>query len=226
MKSMSKITLGILLIINLLSLLYFRNWEEWMLGNGDSYGYYAYLPMTFIHHDFKTLRLETYHRKKNTVDHKNENFTPETVPDWWLPGVIAPNGNRVNIYTCGVALMQLPFFAVAHVLATPLGFAADGYSLPYRFILLLGNLFYVMLGLWFLRKILLRYEIPILSGRGWFSETITSLALVIIMLTTNLYYFTAFNGYMAHSHLFCLIAAFLFLTLKFYETKQSKIVVV
>lgn len=183
-----------------------------MLGNGDSYGYYAYLPMTFIHHDFKTLRLETYHRKKNTVDHKNEDFTPETLPNWWLPGIPSANGSRVNIYTCGVALMQLPFFAVAHVLASPLGFVADGYSLPYRFILLLGNLFYVMLGLWFLRKIL----------RGYFSELTTSFALAIIMLTTNLYYFTAFNGYMAHSHLFCLVAALLFFTIKFHETKLSK----
>lgn len=193
-----------------------------MLGNGDSYGYYAYLPMTFIHHDFKTLRLETYHRKKNTVDHKNEDFTPETLPNWWLPGIPSANGSRVNIYTCGVALMQLPFFAVAHLLASPLGFVADGYSLPYRFILLLGNLFYVMLGLWFLRKILLRNEIPAPSGRGYFSELTTSFALAIIMLTTNLYYFTAFNGYMAHSHLFCLVAALLFFTIKFHETKLSK----
>ncbi len=212
MKSLSKKTLGILLIINLLSLFYFRNWEEWMLGNGDSYGYYAYLPMTFIHHDFKTLQLETYHRKKNSVDYKDQDLTLENLPAWWLPGVVAPNGNRVNIYTCGVALMQLPFFAVAHVLASPLGFVADGYSLPYRFVLLLGNLFYVMLGLWFLRKILLRY----------FSELTTSIALALVMLTTNLYYFTAFNGYMTHSHLFCLMSVFIFLTLQFHETKQTK----
>lgn len=212
MKSLSKMTLGILLIINLLSLFYFQNWGEWMLGNGDSYGYYAYLPMTFIHHDFKTLRLQTYHRTKNFADHKDENYTPEVMPDRWLPGVVAPNGNRVNIYTCGVALMQLPFFAVAHALASPLGFAADGYSFPYRVILLLGNLFYVMLGLWFLREIL----------RGYFDELTTSFALAIIMLTTNLFYFTAYSGYMAHSYLFCLVAVLLYLTIKFHDSKQSK----
>ena len=212
MKLFSKITIGILLIINLLSLAHFRNWDEWLLINGDSMGYYAYLPMTFIHHDFKTLRLQTYHRTKNMASHREENYTPETMPDRWIPGVVAPNGNHVNIYTCGVALLQLPFFAIAHIFAQPLGFVADGYSLPYRFILLLGNLFYVMLGLYFLRKIL----------RGYFSELTTSIALASLMLTTNLYYFTAFNGYMAHSYLFCLVAILLFFTIKWHETKASK----
>ncbi len=221
MKSFSKITLGILLIINLLSLAHFRNWDEWLLINGDSMGYYAYLPMTFIHHDFKTLRLQTYHRTKNMADHRDENYTPETMPDRWIPGVVAPNGNHVNIYTCGVALLQLPFFTIAHIVAHPLGFVADGYSLPYRFMLLLGNVFYVMLGLWFLRKILLRHEIPMLSGRGYFSELTTSLTLAIVMLTTNLYYFTAFNGFMAHSYVFCLVAILLFFTSKWHETTES-----
>ena len=212
MKSFSKITLGILLIINLLSLAHFRNWNEWLLINGDSMGYYAYLPMTFIHHDFKTLRLQTFHRTKNMADHRDENYTPETMPDRWIPGVVAPNGNHVNIYTCGVAMLQLPFFTIAHILAQPLGFVADGYSLPYRFMLLLGNVFYVMLGLWFLRKIL----------RGYFSELITSLTLAIVMLTTNLYYFTAFNGFMAHSYVFCLVAILIFFTTKWHETTGSR----
>ncbi len=222
MKSLSKITLGILLIINLLSLAHFRNWGEWLLINGDSMGYYAYLPMTFIHHDFKTLRLQTYHRTKNMADHRDENYTPETMPDRWIPGIIAPNGNHVNIYTCGVALLQLPFFTMAHILAQPLGFVADGYSLPYRFMLLLGNMFYVMIGLWFLRKILLRHEIPMLSGRGYFSESTTSITLGILMLTTNLFYFTAFNGFMAHSYEFCLVTILLFFTIKWHETTETK----
>ncbi len=212
MKSLSKITLSILLIINLLSLTHFRNWDEWLLINGDSMGYYAYLPMTFIHHDFKTLRLQTYHRTKNMSDHRNENYTPETMPERWIPGVAAPNGNQVNIYTYGVAMMQMPFFTVAHLLAHPLGFAADGYSLPYRVLLLIGNLFYVMLGLYFLQKIL----------RGYVSELTTSLTLTVVMLTTNLYYFTAFNGFMAHSYLFCLMAILLFFTIKWHQTEQFK----
>ncbi len=212
MKSLSKITLGILLIVNLLSLTHFRNWDEWLLINGDSMGYYAYLPMAFIHHDFKTLRLQTYHRTKNMADHRDENYTPETMPERWIPGVVAPNGNRVNIYTCGVAMMQLPFFTIAHLLAHPLGFSADGYSLPYRFMLLLGNLLYVMLGLWFLRKIL----------RGYFSSLTSNITLAITLLSTNLFYFTAFNGFMAHSYLFCLVAILLFFTIKWHETEQNK----
>ena len=175
-------------------------------------GYYAYLPMTFIHHDFNTLRLQTYHRTKNMADHRDENYTPETMPDRWIPGVVAPNGNHVNIYTCGVAMLQLPFFTIAHILAQPLGFVADGYSLPYRFMLLLGNMFYVMFGLWFLRKIL----------REYFSEFTTSIVLGIVMLTTNLYYFTAFNGFMAHSYVFCLVAILIFFTTKWHETTGSR----
>ena len=209
---MSKKIFGILLIINVLSLSFFHNWEEWLLINGDSYGYYAYLPITFIHHDFKTLQLETYYRTKNQISHKDENYTPETMPERWLPGVLTSTGQRVNIYTCGVALMQLPFFLLAHILALLLGFAADGYSLPYRIMLLFGNLFYVMCGLWFLGKIL----------RGYFSKKTTNLTLIISMLTTNLFYFTAFSGFMAHSYLFCLVVFLLYFTLKFHKTEEPK----
>ncbi|MBL7814028.1 MAG: hypothetical protein JNL70_03400 [Saprospiraceae bacterium] len=225
-----KKTFGILLIINVLSICFFQNWKEWMLTNGDSYGYYTYLPMTFIHHDFKTLQLETYHRTKNTIDHKNENYTPETMPAHWQMGIVAPNGNRVNIYTSGVALMQLPFFTLAHISAKLFGFSADGYSLPYRFILLLGNLFYVTLGLWFLGKILFKElllsEWTPLEERGYSNNSKNHLAIgltmISVMFATNLYYFTAFNGYMSHSHLFCLVSILMFLTIKFHENPQNK----
>ena len=61
-------------------------------------------------------------------------------------------GHYVNYYTCGVAMLQTPFFLAAHVLAKPLGYKTDGYSLPYRMGLAISGCFYGLLGLFFLRK--------------------------------------------------------------------------
>ena len=178
-----------------------------MLTNGDSYGYYSFLPMTFIHHDADDLSLSTYYRTKNMKDHIDEDYTIKDMPDYWFTGVLV-NGKRVIQYNCGVALLQLPFFFIGHVCAKVFGFSADGYSLPYRMCLLFGNLVYVMCGLLFIKKILRRY----------FDNITVNLTLFVIMFTTNLYYFTAFSGFMAHSYLFFMYAFFIYAMIRFYET--------
>jgi hypothetical protein len=204
----------ILLFIALLylsSLAFFHNWGDFMLTNGDSHGYYTFLPMAFIHHDYDDLRTSTYYRSKNMVGHADEKYTIKEMPDYWVSGVVV-NGKRVIQYNCGVALLQLPFFSLVHTLAPLLGFAADGYSLPYRVGLLLGNFIYVMLGLLLVRRILKRY----------FDEKTTALTLFLLGMTTNLYYFTVFSGFMAHSYLFFMYAVFMYAVVRFFETFDNK----
>ncbi len=209
----SKNTFLFIVIFYLSSLSFFHNWGDFLLVNGDSLGYYNYLPAFFIHHDLIDAegRKTSYARHKNHTDHINETFTPEDLGQHMLGGVLQ-NGRHVSIYTCGVALLQTPLFLVAHVAAQPLGFKADGYSLPYRFCMALSGCLHGLLGLFFLMKIL----------RGYFDETTTSIGLLIVGLATNLYYFSTYCPFMSHNHLFFLVAVLMWSTIQFYAHFEAK----
>jgi hypothetical protein len=206
----SKTTFLVILFFYILSLFYFKNWDDYMLERGDTHGFYAYLPALFIHHDIDNLRKTNLSRISNRQDYDRD-YTPETLPERWIEAQVF-NGKRVIQWNCGVALMQFPCFILSHFFAKFSGFKADGYSLPYRLGLLFNNLFYVLLGFWWLRQLLLYY----------FSESVVSLTLLVIALATNIYVFSVFNGFMSHSYLFFLYVSLMRSTHHFYTTFSSK----
>lgn len=154
----------------------------------DVISYYAYLPATFVENDL-TLGFygEDYFDK----------YWPETLPD----------GTKVIKTSMGMSFLYLPFFAVAHLVAPLTPYKADGFTQPYALALLIAGMFYVLMGLVLLRKVLLAH----------FGETATTLTLIIIGLCTNLYWYTLYESPMAHGPgfgLFCLLA---YLTEKWYK---------
>ena len=92
---------------------------------------------------------------------------------------------------------------MAHVYASLSDYEADGYSMPYRFALVFSALFYVLIGLLFLRKTL----------KHFFNEGVTSLALLAVGLGTNLFYYTTYEAAMPHAFNFSLISVFVYYTL-------------
>jgi hypothetical protein len=208
-KISSKTTFYLIVILTVASAFFYKNWKtDWFNFNGDSLGYYSYLPAFFIYKDLDNLDLTTFHRVKTALNYKHPN---ELHQNYHTGNIV--NGKRLIQYTSGVAILQMPFFFIAHAIANPLGYEADGYSPPYKTLIFFGNIFYVMLGLWFLRKIL--------RGYG-FSESTVVLALFLVVFTTNLHYFTVYSGYMAHSYLFALFAFLIRHTIKFYENPNAK----
>lgn len=160
----------------------------------DVAGYYLYLPAVFIYGDLKQLSfgeemLAKYHS------------APE------LSAFPHPSGNRVIKYSGGQALQFLPWFLAGHAGAKLLGYPADGFSLPYQFALSMGSLLIAMLGLWFLRKTLLRF----------FSDRATAVTLLLIALGTNYLEYSAFHGALTHNWLFALYAILVYATIRFYE---------
>ena len=149
MKLPSKILFFILATFMLwASLCYYPRWKndgpESALS-WDAFGYYLYLPAIFVYHDAKHLAF---------ADSIMNKYHPS--PD--LQQVFkCDNGNYVDKYAIGQAVQEFPSFMMAHLLAKPLGFDADGFSLPYEFAIQLGQLIMALLGLWMLRKILLIY---------------------------------------------------------------------
>lgn len=163
----------------------------------DVFGYYLYLPAQFIHHDLG-LRNFTW------VQHLLDTYQPTLS---FYQAYQGPAGDFVMKYPAGLAILYSPFFFIGHLYAGIAGFAQDGLSLPYQVSLAMGTLVYAVFGLWILRKILIRY----------FSDTVSSLVMIILVLGTNYFELTAYDGAMPHNFLFFLYALITWLTIKWHD---------
>ncbi len=171
----------------------------------DVFGYYLYLPSKFIYHDLDLVNqawlneiIQKYH-------------TTETL----YQAYIAPNGQWVIKYSMGMAVMYMPFFFMSGLVAKISGFPVDGFSMPYQYGLSIGGLVYTIIGLYFFRKILLKY----------FNDKTTSLLLILTVLGTN-YIHQATGGNLApHNFLFSLFAAAVWFAIKWHETPKKRYMV-
>lgn len=166
--------------------LYYKFWKQpGRIIAHDVILYYQYLPATVI---YKDLSLK---------------FTSEN-PDFYkdkIWKIHTESGNGVSKMTMGLAVLYSPFFLAAHAFAGMLGYPADGYSDPYRFMLILSSLVYAAFGFIFLIKLLNKY----------FARSTVALTILAVGLGTNLYFYTTIEPTMSHSYSFFLFAAFLFL---------------
>ena len=193
-----------ILTICILCLLYSAkiNWSEgqWHgLIQSDGKGYYSWLPAIFIFNDlnfgfFDETEIERSYDKNRFFDYR---FTH--------------NGKTMNKYPVGTAVCLLPFFLIAHGLTLLLGFTPDGYSQIYAIFVNIGALFWLWLGLFFLKKLFRLY-----SDNDW----IISLVIVAIAFGTHLFYYTIGEPSMSHVYSFAVISVFLFL-LKIYFVEPS-----
>ncbi len=187
-KYFSKLIIGLLVIV---CTWYGKNLDTWgrnSIIDNDVVSYYAYLPATLIFHDL------------------NFSFIKDLPPDFegkiWVS--TAPNGKPVLRMTMGLAILWLPFFLFAHLQAHVLGVSTLGYSWPYSLSIFIAAVFYLFVGLVFLRKILLKY----------FKDWIVGITLVLIVLATNLMYYVISEPGMSHVFSFSLITMFLHYTLE------------
>lgn len=167
-----------------------KNWKSESVIYGDVISYYQILPAVFAEHDIKYSFL-------------NSNVIPEK--KYWT--IVLPNGNRISKVTIGVSLMYLPFFVPAHYIQQFLGMPAYGYSMYYQLALLLSSIFYTLLALLMIRKLLLpRY-----------SDAVVAITILLLSLGTNLFYYATVEGLMSHSYSFFLITAVIYFSDKFYR---------
>lgn len=164
----------------------------------DVVGYYSYLPATFIDKD---LRLSF--------------ITPQNHDD--LLGthygfVDDAEGHHIIKYPMGMSVLLSPFFLTAHVLAEPLGYEANGFSGIYQLMAEFSGLVYLIIGLLFLRKLLLKF----------YNEKVTALSLLFVLFATNLFYYATIEPVMSHAYSFSLYAVFLYYVYRFYEQANYK----
>lgn len=165
----------------------------------DVSGYYFYLPALFIYKDLRK------------VEFRDSIVQQYEMSSGGYQAYDHESGNRVMKYSAGMALQYLPFFAIAHSVATFSGYPADGFSRPYQMAISFGSLLMAFLGLFYLRKSLLRY----------FSDTATALTLVLIVAATNYLNYSAIDNAMTHNWLFSLYALLIWQSIRFYERPAS-----
>lgn len=156
----------------------------------DIKSYYAYFPALFIEKDIKQTFLDD-------ANYEHRKF-------FWR--VRDEGGNIIIQYSSGMAMMYFPFAFVAHQIAPMLDYEANGFTAPYSFAVVFSNLFFVLLGLWYFRKLLLNY----------FSELTTSLVMISVLLGTNLFHYATEEPAMPHAYMFSLGAVFLYFVRKWH----------
>jgi hypothetical protein len=152
-----------------------------LIISSDGLGYYAYLPALLIDHDI------SYHnvtgREKKILGY-----------DRYEPGYLVKSGERVvNKYFAGEALLLLPFFLIAIFFSWVSGIEISGYSFFFQLLTGLGALFYLFLGLYYLKKILRYIKIQ---------PMLIAVIIVAILMGTNLFYYSLWQPCMSHVYSF------------------------
>ncbi|MBN8703966.1 MAG: hypothetical protein J0M08_12940 [Bacteroidetes bacterium] len=179
---------------------YQKNWSRNQIQS-DVVGYYGYLTAYFICDDLALKFLDD----PNTAC-TNEYFATRS-----------ENGGYVMKMSIGMSLLYLPFFLLGHFVLAPLtGFMADGYSPAYQIALAVGSFFYLTLGFFYLRKILLLYVKP----------TIVWLVLWSLYLGTNLLWYSYGEALFSHQYSFSLVCILLWVTHLFHIKPSVKIALV
>ncbi len=185
-KSISISRIFNLLIVLIIAFFVFKrkDWEDpGRIIRQDVNNYYLYLPAVFIYNDIYLDYVDTAPAEvKSKVWYKD-----------------TPNG-RVGKMSAGMAMCYSPFFLAAHWYALTSIHDANGYTLPYRFGMLMGTLFFLGIGLYYVRKILSLY-LP---------SFITILVCICLALGTNIYYYCVYEPCMTHILNFALISAFVY----------------
>lgn len=169
-----------------------QRWEKGKVVDADVVSYYSYLPAAFVYQD-----MSMHYAVEDSF------FQDKVWGVKWKDGF-----GPVQKYTMGMSVMYMPFFLAGHAAAHVFGYPIDGYSTPYAFALQLSAVFFLFFGLFFLRKVLLRY----------YSDKVTALVLLLLVLGTNLFYYTAGQAAMPHVSLFFLVSLLMHLTIRFYES--------
>ncbi len=163
----------------------------------DVISYYGYLPATFIYDDV-------------TLKNPNEKFEEYEHTFWYNK---TEKGEKVFKTSMGMAILYSPFFFLSHMYTLITDGVASGYSPTYKFGIAMSSLFYLVLGLFFMRKIL----------RKFYSGSVVSLTLLFVGLGTNFYYYTVIGVGMPHIYLLALFSIIIYLLIEWYQSPTIKL---
>lgn len=152
----------------------------------DAFSYFVYLPAWALHHDVSLQAVA-------------DDCCGGEFPDW--TAIIRWRFTRewVNAHPIGEAILIAPFFAVAHAFTRWTNLSPDGFTFYYQHGAGLAGLSYVLVGLWFLRRLLERH----------FSSGVVAATLAVLLTGTSLYHYATFDSVWSHAFSFALCSALL-----------------
>jgi hypothetical protein len=170
----------------------------------DQLGYYSYLPATFIYDDLKF----------------EGEWIEEIQTNCGNPGTYQfhtlENGNKVNIYHMGLSYLHLPGFLIADQWAKrSVLHERNGVSLPYFIALRLTAALFVLLGIFFMRQLLLHF----------FTDKIVAITLLLLYGATNMFITFFYGELMPHLYLFTLNTMMLFYWVKYHKSKRFHLLI-
>lgn len=174
-----------------------ENWKYNNVITNDSIIYYEYLPAAFVFNDLSFEFIDNLPKDFNGAIWVND---------------IEKHGNRAPKYTYGLSILYLPFFLIGHLFANILGYSTYGYSTPYFVLICVSSWFYAVMGMLYLRKILLLY----------FNDIVVGFTIISIALATNLFHYVVQDSAMTHAYSFFLFSAFIWYTIKWHKQKNVK----
>jgi len=173
-------------------------WKETIASDGR--GYYAYLPSIILNGEFGFKQVLA----------REKQIYPAMMAGTFMTEV---EGQPVNKYFAGVALLILPFFLLAIFLSFIAGLPIDCYNSIFQLMVSFAGIFYLISGLHFSRKLLQKFNLP---------EATVNFSLWIIVFGTNLLIYTLDAPAMSHVFSFAAVAGFLFYTKTFFDLSKTK----
>jgi hypothetical protein len=201
-KVLNKFSLITLLIICGFIFIYRSNHISPKEISWDVLGYYLYLPSTFIY-DQPLLNDYSWLRKINVEKDLTGTLYQISTNN---------KGEPMYFFLMGMSFFYLPFFLIGHSYALFSGLPADGFSFPYQYALVIGGIFYTIIGLFFLRKVLRRF----------FNEGISALVMIIIVFGTNYIHHLTHDNLGTVNVLFMLVSIIIWNTIRWHETFKNK----
>lgn len=170
----------------------------------DVYGYYLYLPATFIYHDLALIN-------DQLIMDLMEQYTSSAT---FYQAVKMPSGEYVMKYSMGMAILYAPFFFIGYLISLVTPYASDGFSLPFQVSLWASGVVVQLVGIWYTAKVLGKL----------FDQRIAIVVLGLTVFATNYMVHTMMYGQnaMSQNYLFTLYTLLLWLTLKWHESYQPK----
>ncbi len=176
---------------------YVQKWDAWgsqKLISWDISGYYLYLPGFFYSN------LGDLPQRQYIID----TYHPCSGDD--IYAYKCPTGKYIIKYSSGMAILYVPGFVVGHIWAKIGHYPVDGFSYPYQFSMAMYSLLISFIGLWLIRKVLLRH----------FKDKAVTIVLLSLCLATNYLNYAAIGNMFSHNYLFTIYAAIIYFTESWY----------
>ncbi len=171
----------------------------------DTIGYHSYLVELIVDGDLKIEDLSYY---QSIIDqYGNAGSLYQFVP--------TDIGGFITKYSSGWAVLNAPFITVGHLFAGWMGYPQDGFSQPYEIATWVASLFYTLIGLIFMRKVLLHF----------FTEKVTAILLVILVLGTNYLHMNYSCIGVSHVYIFPFYAILIWLSIQFHKTPKTSLAI-